>query len=295
MILSHPERLLLETVRGPLERRQAAWEERRRLYPLPTFPNPASQLLCLVAGEWTEQGDERPRLRGILQHTWLNNQGKISLVRRLGDEIVWLGDMAITLSCYGNAGHRPIQGLEGWVDVNRLQPVSVRLEQQGFPVVWRTRGYAFHSCPQSGAPIRLVSRLLPNRPDRNAFDEHHLVDGLRLVTPEFLLLRLCLARPHNAWWVADLLTLVPKLTPAQIRRVALEHRTGLAVRRTIERINRLGFAPLDCDLRSLTAVPGEWFERMLGERGLTAHLLTVDRWSQLPEAFWFYWNQWRKR
>lgn len=295
MILSHPERLLLETVRGPLKRRQAAWEERQRLYPLPTFPNPASQLLCLVAGEWPDQGDERPRLRGILQHTWISNQNRIALVRSLGEEIVWLGDLAITLNCYQNAGHRPVHALEGWVEMNRLQAVSTRLEQQGYPVVWRTRGYAFHSCPQTNLPIRLVTRLLPNRPNQKDPGLDCLVDGLRLVSPEFLLLRLCLSRPHNAWWVADLLTLIPQLSVAQIRRASEEQRAGLAVRRTVQRINRLGFAPLECDLRDLKIFPGEWFEGMLGERGLAAHLLTVDRWTQLPGAAWFYWNQWRKR
>ncbi len=291
MILTHPERLLLETVRGAPHRRQAAWEERKKLYPLPTFPNPAAQLLCLVAGEWSEQGEERLRLRGILRHTWVNNQSKLSLARRLGQEVVWLGDLALTLSCYQNAAHRPIQALEGWVKQSRLEAVSTSIEQRGFPVVWRNALSAFHCCPTSNISIRLVTRLLPNRPDHRSPDDQDR-EGLRLLSPETLLLRLCLARPHNAWWIADLLTLVPQLSDRQVASTCEEYRAGLAVRRTIARINRLGFAPLQCDLRQAKITPGEWPERWLGERGLAAHLLTVDQWQQVPGALWSFFQRW---
>lgn len=294
MILSHPERLLLETVRGPQHRRQAAWEERRRLYPLPTFPNPASQLLCLVAGEWSEQGEERLRLRGILQHTWISNQSKLALVRKLGEEVIWLGDLALTLSCYQNPGHRPIQALEGWVPLERLASTSARLEREGYPALWRARGYAFHSCPKTNLPIRLVTRLLPNRPDRGIPD-HHLQEGVPLLCGELLLLRLCLARPHNAWWLADLLTLVPQLSSLEVGKEARQQRAVLVVRRTITRVNRLGFVPLACDLRKLPTSPGEWLERSLGERGLAAHLLTLNHWRELPSGLWDYFQQWRRR
>ena len=290
MILSHPEMLLLETVRGPVSRRQAAWQERRRLYPLATFPNPAAQLLCLVAGEWPDQEDERPRLRGILHHTWLSNQTKIALARRMGEEIIWLGDMSLLLNCYENAGHRPIQALEGWVEAVRLEAVSRQLEREGFALLWRGSGGAFHECPKSTVPVRLVTRLLPNRTD-TGIPCHRLSEGLRLLAPERLLLRLCLARPHNAWGVADLLTLVPRLESEAVRRVASDLRASLAVRQTIQRINRLGFEPLHCDLKGVPTYPGEWLEWLSGQRGLTAHVLAAaDHWRQLPAALWSYWK-----
>lgn len=288
MILSHPERLLLETVRGPAHRRQAAWEERRRLYPLTSFPNPAAQLLSLVAGDWPDQQDEQSALRRILEDTRLSNQSKMDIARRLGNEIVWLGDLALLLGCYASAGHRPIDALEGWVTPVRLETVSRQLEQQGLPVIGRVRGAVFHECPKSATPVRLLTPLLPNRSNPAAPPERW-VEDLRLLAPENLLLRLCLARPHNAWWVADLLTLVPLLDSSTLGRETARHRASLSVRRTIRRINLLGFEQLECDLSATRVFPGEWFESMLGERPLTAHLLTsVDDWRQLPAALWAY-------
>ncbi len=290
MILSHPERLLLETVRGPAHRRRAAWEERCRLYPLATFPNPAAQLLCLVAGEWPDQQDEQPTFRLILEHTRASNLAKMEMARRLGEEILWLGDLALLLGCYASAGHRPIHALEGWVAPARLEAVSRQLESQGFHVLGRVPGGAFHECPESATPVRLVTRMLPNRSNPAAPPEHR-VEGMRLLAPEHLLLRLCLARPHNAWWVADLLTLVPMLDTHLLRREAVRNRASLSLRKTVRRINRLGFEHLRCDLTPARIFPGEWLEPLLGVGALAAYLLSsVDDWKQLPAAIWSYWR-----
>lgn len=285
--LSRAEQLLLEVARGTPSRRRAAWAERRRLYPLQTFPSPADQLLSLVAVERLEEDDDSPRLRQILEETWRANQAKIALARILGDRVIWLGDLALLFQCYRHAGQRPLQVLEALVQPTQLLEVSGYLERQGFELLWRSPESAYHRTPGSNFPVRLVTQLLPNR----AVSENvttGCLDGLRLLNPELLLLRLCLARPHNAWWLADFLTLVPKLEGRAVHAICSQQRAGLAVRRMLRRINRFGLEPVAMPLKNYQVYPGEWFEALLGESRLSAHLLPLDRWSQLPVALLSY-------
>lgn len=275
--------LLLETVRGRQERREDAWRERQRLFPLATFPSPADQLLTLVAAERNEEDVDRQHMSGMLKTSWVLNQAKLAAARELGEDLLWLGDLALLLQCYAHVGQRPIRGLEAWVPPERMRAISAELRRKNFVEMGRSAETAFYHCPDSDLSLRLLSRLLPIRQNPRSIPSR-TVDGYRVLAPELLAIRQCLARPHSAWWVADLVSLFPKLEATELKLQAQETRSSLAVARTLRRTNRLGLEPIGSDFRVGRIYPGEWFEPLLGHSRLASSLLLIDRWRDLPGA-----------
>jgi hypothetical protein len=159
---------------------RTAWDAWRRDVDIEAVDGEVHALLPQVYRNLTGQGYEDPlltRLAGVYRHAWYGNQRvlaagarAVEVLRSAGIDPAVTGGMALALTCYADAGSRPLRAVELLVGPGEAVPALAALRSAGWRDTFGLRLWGRTRLrDEAGVPLRLHSRRLPGAPETVEF------------------------------------------------------------------------------------------------------------------------------